>query len=86
MFSPVSWQWYLLTTQNDIQSAKIRTVNAVTPVLKPENERFRPILGNGSFDRLKITFKVLKKTQLFRKKRFKTNERFRPYLGNDTFH
>ena len=60
MFTPVSWEWYLRSTQNNLKSAKIRTANAVNPVLKPVNERFCLYLGSGTFDRLKITSKVLK--------------------------
>ena len=40
--------------------AKNITENAVKQVLKPANERFRPYLGNGTFDRLKINSKVPK--------------------------
>ena len=51
---------YLKSTQNNPQSTKIRTANAIKPVKKLANERFCPYLGNGTFDRLKITSKVLK--------------------------
>ena len=60
MFSPISWQWYLRSTQNNLQSAKNRTANAVKHVSKLANDRFRMFLRRGTFERLKITSKELK--------------------------
>ena len=45
MFSAVSWQRYILSTQNNFQNAKNRTANAVKPDLKSENEFFARILA-----------------------------------------
>ena len=60
MFSPVSWQHYIRSTQNNLQSDKNKTANAVKPILKLANECFRQYLGNITLNRLKITSKVLK--------------------------
>ena len=59
-FSPISLQRYIRSTQNNLQNVKRRTENAVKPVSKPENEHFCPYLTKGTFNRLKITSKVLK--------------------------
>ena len=50
MFSPVSWQWYLKSTQNNLQSAKNRTGNAIKLVSKPSNKRYTSYLGNDTLD------------------------------------
>ena len=60
MFSPVSWQWYFRSTQNSLQSTKNLIANAVKPVSNPANEHFGMYLSSDTFDRLKITSKVLK--------------------------
>ena len=64
MFSPVSWERYLRFTKTNLESTKNRTANAIKPLSKLANERFRLYLGNGIFDRHKITSNMQKMEQL----------------------
>ena len=73
-FSPVSWQQYPRSKQNNLQSAKYRTANAVKPISKTKNEHFLKYFCNGTFDSLEITSKVLKKTANALKICFKPSE------------
>ena len=66
---------YLRLSQNNPQSAKSRTENAVKLVSKQVNERFCTYHGSGSFDRLKISSKLLKKNSEHRKTGFKYGKR-----------
>ena len=61
MFSLIFWQVYLLSTQNNYQSAQKITTNAVKPVLKPENKSFRTYYGKGTSYLRKINTKMHKK-------------------------
>ena len=45
--------------KNNLQNTKNKTANVVNLVSKLAKELFRPYLGSGNFDRLKITTKVL---------------------------
>ena len=58
--------------------------NAVKPVSKQANTRFRPFFCNGTSNRLKKTSKVLKKRMKKEQKPGSkpANLRFWPYLGN----
>ena len=47
-------------TQNNLQNAKNKTLHALKPLTKPQNERFRLYHVKGTLDRLKITSKMLK--------------------------
>ena len=60
--------------KNNLRSYKNRKSNRVKPVSKLANERFCPYLYNGTFHRLKITYKKLKENIKSRKTRFKTGE------------
>ena len=61
---------YLRWTNNNLQSAKNRTANAVKPISKPANERFHSYLNNGTIDWLKVTSNVLKIEQQMLQDRF----------------
>ena len=45
MYPPVSWQRYLWSNQNNLQSAENRTANAVKSISKPRINVFARILA-----------------------------------------
>ena len=48
VFRQSSLEQFLRLKQNKLQSSQNRTANAVKPVSKPANERFRPYIANCS--------------------------------------